>query len=146
MTSFQNVGQALLIAGQAPKATHSPNASLDHPSPWEQHEAALDPRQSNTLQVDSVGGGGLPGRFPGISRVDVGQGDRLPGRRLDCAREVRDLGPVLLVGWGHVPTGGPRDRRRRGPCCPSAVWPHPSPRGHRFRAFTVISSLSRNLS
>lgn len=97
--SFHHVAQALLIAHEPPEATHPAKASLDHPPPREQHEAALDVRYLDDLQRNPVGGGGLPSRRSGLARVDIGQGDRLPGRLLDCACQLGDLCPVLRVRY-----------------------------------------------
>ena len=102
MKALQNIGQPLLIAGQPPKAAHPADLPFDHPAAWQQHEAARDVRQFDDLQRDAGGRGRLPRGLAGVPLVDVGQGDRFAGRRLDRRRQLGDLRPVLGVGGRDV--------------------------------------------
>ena len=54
MKLLQDVGEALLIPRQSPEPSHPAKVPFDHPTPWQQDEAALGLRQFDHLQRRAI--------------------------------------------------------------------------------------------
>ena len=102
MKPSQNVGQTLLVTGQAPEAAHPPEVPLDHPAPWQQDKPARGLGPLDHRQGDPVVGRPVSGHVAGVALVDVGARDRRPGRVLDGRRQFSDLVAILLSGRRDV--------------------------------------------
>lgn len=98
----QSLGQALVVPRQAAKPGRPGKSPFDHPTPGQQHKAALGFGELDHLQCDAVHLGGRRRLFPRIALIDIGQFN-LPVRDfLHRLGQLPNLIPILGIGRGDV--------------------------------------------
>ena len=73
----ERLGEALVVACEAPEARGPREAAFDHPAPRQQHKPPLGFRVLDDLQPDPMGGRGLRRGVAGIALIDIPDDDVL---------------------------------------------------------------------
>ena len=100
--AFEGCMEAFIVLDEASALCGPCEGSLDDPSSWQQHEAALGLGQSHDFQRDAVLSGGFEGLWSGIALIDEGQFDALAGGFLHGCGEPADLGAIVSRGGRDV--------------------------------------------
>ena len=102
MISGEGVGESFVVSGESAEKRGPGEASLDDPSSWQQHEAALCLGVLDHLQLDAMLGGRVGCGLTGVALIDIGQLHVAAGDLLDLFAQPLDLGAVLFARRGHV--------------------------------------------
>jgi len=106
----QDGGQPLAVAGEAAEAGGPGETALHAPSLGEQDEAAFGFRRRDHDQLDAVRRRAGRRIGTGVARLDKGELDALPRRRLDLGRQRLHLRALVVAGRRH----GEREQRAQG--------------------------------
>jgi hypothetical protein len=102
VVSGQRSGEAFVVSGESVEAGCPGEAAFDHPASGQQHEASLGLRMLDHFQPYAVAGGGLFCGLARIALIDISKLHVLLGDPLYLGGELLDLGPILLIGCGHM--------------------------------------------
>lgn len=98
----EGIGQTLVIAGEAAKASGPREAALHDQAPRQQDKAAFRLSVFDHLQVDTVHRGRFGRCGTGIALVDMGHGHLIAGHFWHGRSDRGDLCTILRVGRGDA--------------------------------------------
>jgi hypothetical protein len=102
VVSGEGLAQSFVISGKSAETSGPGEASLDDPSSWQQHEAALCLGMFDDLQLNAMLSGRVGCGLTGVALVDIGRFHATAGDLLDLLSQPLDLGAVLFAHRGHV--------------------------------------------
>src|SRR5258707_14837386 len=97
MQTSQGLRQTLIITGQATKARHPRERTLDDPTTGQQDKTMFGLGQFDNFQLDAMLSRSLFGLRTGITLVDKGDLYRIAGDVLHLLGQEANLGTFLLV-------------------------------------------------
>ena len=100
MEPFERSVEPFVVAHESAESGSPGEASLDHPTARQQHEAAFRHRVFDYFEPDAVTLGGLRRVWPGIALIDISHLDRASGDLLHVLGQRLDLGAIALIGRG----------------------------------------------
>src|SRR5258706_12287425 len=98
MQTSEGLRQTLIITGQATKARHPRERTLDDPTTGQQDKTMFGLGQFDNFQLDAMLSRSLFGFRTGITMVDKGDWYPITGDDLHLPGQEANLGTVLFVG------------------------------------------------